>query len=232
MMTLRLFRRDPRYPVASRQGKVGRSAPIRTPSPWALGLMASCVGACAQPGLNQTLPPANIALTISTPAFFEGEQESLFQVTAEVPLPMKQPTEEERAKLGELPPFPREPFHKDGDVEIEINYTLTNLDDATRTVELLIDPWNEFVRYRPLVVEDEEELIIDLSGHNRRILLQPRARVEGVVTPDDTREMAIDLGTTPFCGRTFRRSRRASRDSTWACAPPQPSTSPWRSRSA
>ena len=45
-------------------------------------------------------------------------------------------------------PYPRGPWLKESDLHLEIRYTLTNLDDQPHTVLMMIDPWNEFVRYK------------------------------------------------------------------------------------
>ena len=35
------------------------------------------------------------------------------------------------------------------DVQTTIRFTITNLDDTSNTLELLVDPWNPYVKYKP-----------------------------------------------------------------------------------
>ena len=109
---------------------------------------------------------------------------------------MRRPTAEEAAALGKLAPYPSEPFIKADDVKTEIRFTLSNLDNQRHVVELLIDPWNQFVRYQPgITIVDNEPAQPDLSGYDKRFIIEAKSRVQGTITSDDTRELAIDLGT-------------------------------------
>jgi hypothetical protein len=60
---------------------------------------------------------------------------------------------------------------------------------------MLIDPWNEFVRYSPGIVVGNEGATPNFSGIDRFFILPPLGRIEGIFTPDDIVELATDLGT-------------------------------------
>jgi hypothetical protein len=167
----------------------------------ALGSLVSLVSlvlvaGCADQKENQVLQPFVVGMTTNTAAFYSDGQVTLYQVQIPVPLPMRRPGDAEQKVQGPAPPLPRMPFLKQEDVEITVRFTLANLDDESRTVELLVDPWNEFVRYKPMIqVVSDEETAPDFSGFDKYFVLGPKERFEGVITPDDTKELAVDLAT-------------------------------------
>jgi len=59
----------------------------------------------------------------------------------------------------------------------------------------MVDPWNEFVRYKPGVTIGDEVTLPNQSGIERRVRIPPHARILGTLTPDDMTELAIDLAT-------------------------------------
>lgn len=160
----------------------------------AVALGGAAVGGCADRDENQVLTPSIVGMTQNTPPFYSDTQTSLFEVQIPVRLPMRRPNDDERAGLPAMAGFPRTPFLKVDDVDITVRFTLANLDNEKRTVELLLDPWNEFVRYKPIVeVVNQDVTTPDYSGFDKFFVLGPLERFEGIITPDDTREMAIDL---------------------------------------
>jgi hypothetical protein len=131
-------------------------------------------------------------LETSAPTYDDGQQQ-IFQVAREVRLPYRRPTDAERPR-ADLDPYPRVPFHVTTDSRVTIRFTLSNLDDQQHNVELLVDPWNEFVRYVPGVTTvGEDEVLPNFSGIQRIFVLPPKGRVEGILTPDDMVELATDL---------------------------------------
>jgi len=162
---------------------------------------------------NQVTPPVVLAVAAGT-APVSGE---LRQVEAPVRLPVRRPTGEEASRLGDEAPYPRAPFLRAGDVRVELRWTLTNLDEARVPVELLVDPWNEFARYRPGLAapaEAGEPPSPNFSGYQRAHVLEPLERREGVITADDMRELSVDLATVmaiqargiPDAGRLMNRA--------------------------
>ncbi len=159
-----------------------------------LALATTAMVACASGEEQQVLPPVVLGMTETTPALFDDGQTQIFQVTREVRLPMRAPESGERPE-GQVEPYPRAPFHIARDTRITVRFTLSNLEDKQNIVELLFDPWNEFVRYSPGVNASGEEALPNFSGNQRFVILPPLGRVEGILTPDDTLEMAQDLAT-------------------------------------
>ncbi|CAN5590856.1 hypothetical protein BH09MYX1_BH09MYX1_38470 [soil metagenome] len=161
------------------------------------GLVAMALAAaCAQTDDNQVTEPAVVGMTDKMPAYYDDGQVQIYQVTTPVKLPMRMPTAEEKAALKAMAPYPREPFIKADDVRTEIRFTISNLDDKRQAVELLVDPWNEFVYYLPAIqIVSDEQTTPDLSGFDKFYILEPKGRIQGVITADDTRELAYDLAT-------------------------------------
>lgn len=155
-----------------------------------LGAVAS---ACAGQDEKEVLPPVVLGMLETTGPTYDDGQQQIFQVSREVRLPYRQPNDDERPR-GEQDPYPRPPFHVTTDSRVTLRYTLSNLDDRVHTVELLIDPWNEFVRYVPgATTIRNDEVLPNFSGIARVVVLPSMGRVEGIITPDDMTELATDL---------------------------------------
>lgn len=182
--------------------------------------------ACSNEDEKEVLPPFVVGMEADIAPTYDDGQTQIYQVSREVRLPFRRPEDGERPS-GDAPPYRRPPFHVASDSRITVRFTLSNLDDAQHTVELLVDPWNEFVRYVPGVIQDDEETIPNFSGIDRFFVLPPKGRVEGILTPDDMVELAVDLTTamrieqappaddSPFAGaglynRAFNVQNRSS----------------------
>jgi hypothetical protein len=144
---------------------------------------------------QQVRDPVVLGMTSQVPASYSDGQVSIFLVSTPVQLPMRRYTDEEGQALGRVQGLPREPFLKVSDVRIEVRFTLTNLDDKRQSVELLLDPWNEFVRYRPGITVVDEDALPNFSGFQKSFMLDPKQRIEGTITPDDMIELGVDLAT-------------------------------------
>ncbi len=162
----------------------------------ALFLVAIPAAACANSSDDETLPPVVLGMLETTAPTYDDGQQQIYQVNKEVRLPFRRPNDGERAK-GEQDPYPSIPFHVTTNSRITVRYTISNLDDAKHTVELLVDPWNEFVRYVPGTSPGREPgaVIPNFSGVDKFFVLPPKSRIEGILTPDDMIELATDLTT-------------------------------------
>ncbi len=158
--------------------------------------VAASVCACANSDDNQTTSPSVVGMTDKVAPIYSDGQTTIYQVETPVKLPFRRPTDVEGQALGQAPGLPREPFLKASDARVEVRFTLSNLDDQAHIVELLLDPWNEFVRYRPgIQIVSDEQTTPDFSGWDKPFVLLPKSRVQGTITSDDVTEMAIDLAT-------------------------------------
>lgn len=192
-----------------------------------LAALALSFAACSNEDEKEVMPPFVVGMENDLAPTFDDGETQIFQVSREVRLPFRRPEGDERP-TGQAPPYRRPPFHLASDSRITVRFTLSNLDDAQHTVELLVDPWNEFVRYVPGTQQvREDETIPNLSGIDRFFVVPPKGRIEGILTPDDMVELAVDLTTamridqappaddSPFAGaglfnRAFNVQNRSS----------------------
>lgn len=159
------------------------------------------ISACANDGQSQVIPPVVLGMVETTAATYDDGQMQIYESHTPVTLPLRRPTGDERGS-GRLDPYPRPPFHLATDTRITARFTLSNLEDKPQTVELLLDPWNEFVHYAPGVIVDDEATTPNFSGIDRFFVLPPLGRIDGILTPDDMVELASDLGTAMQLART------------------------------
>jgi len=113
-----------------------------------------------------------------------------------VTLPVRKPTSAESKALGPAPsgtPYPHAPFLTVQDESIEVHYTVSNLDSAQHTVWVLIDPWNEFVRYVPGVTVVDADVTVPNLGYDISFPVPGLSRLEGTITSDDMQEIARKL---------------------------------------
>lgn len=157
---------------------------------------ALVLAGCTTDGDGRVLDPVAVAMSATTAPIYDDGETQLFQVSIPVELPLRRPTPEERRELGQQAPYPREPFLKARDVRVTVRLTVSNLDDAAHTVEVILDPWNEFVRYVPgTSIVGQDEVVPNFSGISRFVIVPPKGRVQAILTPDDLVEVAVDLGT-------------------------------------
>jgi len=165
-------------------------------------LLAAMISGCA--GDSQVTRPNEVALTDTTPPYYDVGETTLYQVQVPVTMPMRAPNTSEQAQLANTTPAAwaaafgatTAPWIKVDDVQTTIRFTITNLDDAKHSFELLVDPWNPQVVYQPgIEIVSDEETLPDLSGFDKYYTLDKKARMTGTLVPDDTRELAIDLAT-------------------------------------
>jgi hypothetical protein len=157
--------------------------------------------ACANGSEDQTMPPVVLGMLDTTPPSYDDGQTQIYSVTTQVQLPMRRPNDGERPK-GNVDPYPEAPFVLAKDTRISVRFTLSNLEDKPVKVELLVDPWNEFVHYEPGIVIGDEMTSPNFSGIDRFYVLPPRSRIEGILTPDDMVELATDLATAMKIAKT------------------------------
>jgi hypothetical protein len=134
-----------------------------------------------------------VALTEGTPpAFVTEDDEEIFIVTRDFELPITPPKNADLDKLtqkaeGRDLPFPRLPWVDDGDMDLELAYTLANQGDTDVLASVILNGRNEFNVYTPAA--------LDFNQWERRFALKPKERVQGIVTELEMQEIAIDLAT-------------------------------------
>ncbi len=163
------------------------------------------LGGCQDQAEERTLPSVQVAMDRSVPPIYDDGELVLYEVRVGSQLPILAPTATERATLDAAPmdPYGRTPWVTLDDVRLQLSWTITNLDDERHTVELLIDPWNEFAKYFPglqLVDADNAEFLPNLSGIDYLYVVEGKGQGEasrrhGTFTFDDLDEMARDFAT-------------------------------------
>ena len=156
-----------------------------------LGVAGLLCAACAGGDDNQVIPPTVVGMQDTVAPAYDDGQMQIYQVSSPVRLPIKK----QDSAAAKIDPYPRGISVTPADTRITVRFTITNLDDKQHTVELLVDPWNEFVKYKPGFNVDDETTTPDLSGIDRFYVLPPKGRIEGILTPDDMVELANDLAT-------------------------------------
>jgi hypothetical protein len=159
---------------------------------------AALVVACQPGSADQVTPPVDLGMTATTPPLFSGNESSLYEVQLPVALPVKKPSPEQVQSLGPTPantPYTNAPWLLASDESVEIHYTISNVDAQDHTVWLLIDPWNEFVRWRPGLAVVSDEQTTPNYGYDLPFVVPAQGRIEGTITTDDMHEIAIKLAS-------------------------------------
>jgi hypothetical protein len=177
--------------------------------PWIQWLGAGVCGvlalACSsEDEAQRTLDPVVVGMTADMDPTYDDGEVRIYEVKLPVGFPVVQPTEAQRSSLASVENTPNYlshyPWVTNADLQVQITWTLTNLDAEDHNVWLLIDPWNEYGRYWPGFTLDDEELIPNYSGIQLYFEVPGTAsgretRRHGTFTFEDMNELAIDFAT-------------------------------------
>jgi hypothetical protein len=174
---------------------------MRPSSVFAAGVLlafASLVSACGDEHAFVGGPNGLTAFAMdeSTPAFITGEDGSLYLIETRVLLPIEPPTDEEAARLaGMVGPFPSRPWVERGDIELELDWTMINLEEQEIRADLAVNGINEFHEYAPGAQIVDDEVVIDFAQWERSFELEPLERRQGTIREEELDEVAVDLAT-------------------------------------
>jgi hypothetical protein len=168
-------------------------------------LLAFGLAGCNDDEETRILAPVQVAMTDQVAPVYEDDELTIYEVKRGVQFPIIAPSANEMSGLeGQaMDPYGRKPWITLDDVRVQLSWTVTNLDNVPRDVEVIIDPWNEFGRYWPgltLVDAENGEFMPNLSGIDQHYVLEPvskgeKSRRHGVFTYEDMDELARDFGT-------------------------------------
>jgi hypothetical protein len=183
-------------PIA--EGKSPRTAWLRraarTLASAVVGIAALVSSGCSQTNETRTIGPYTLAITDTTTPSVppSGNGDGIYQVQTTVVVPL---IERPKDLTGDrVKPYPRVIWYPSSALQMQLSYVVSNLGDANTTIEILVDGFNEFVRYEPLAhIDDEGNASTDLSMVNRRVIVPARGRVSGTVSYDDFERMATAL---------------------------------------
>lgn len=143
-----------------------------------------------------------VALTPETMPALQTDDGGLYVVETHAQVPIRPPTASELAALqsgvSRYPglPFPRLPWIAREDFGFQVDFSLSNLDDAPHDIDVIINGLNEFFEYEPGVIEQEDEPPIPLhSQWEKRYHLNAKERIAITVREEEFDEMAVDLAT-------------------------------------
>ena len=158
--------------------------------------LAAATG-CEAADSAQVTPPYVVAIAAAETPVYYGRQSHDLRVADPRAVPGRQahrrPAKRSSVERGAVP---REPYLLNSDETVEVNYVITNLDNQTHDVWLLVDPWNEFVEWRPgVTVISDDETEPNLSGMEIPFVLNPLQRLEGNIQSSDLNTLALKLDT-------------------------------------
>jgi hypothetical protein len=198
--------RPPRKVVApamtrNSRGSSGHLAPnpvVHRPLAVLVTLAASAGAACSNGAADQVTQPVALGMTQDTPAYYDDGQLTLYQVQTPVAFPVRAMTNSDVRSVGAAPsgtPYPRGVFLRAEYESVEVHYTISNVDTDQHSIWLLVDPWNEFVRWRPGVTVVNDEVTQPNYGYDLEFVVPGNQRIEGTLTFDDMHEIAIKLAS-------------------------------------
>ena len=168
----------------------------------ACGLALLAFGCGDDDEQERSLDPLVLGMNTEVAPSYESQELTLYEVKLPVALPIRQPSRIDMQQLEgrDAPPFPHYPFVLADQVQVQVTWTLSNLDEEDHAVDILIDPWNEFGRYWPGFEEVDDELQPNLSGIEETLLAfgtkgDRESRRHGTFTFEDMHELAVDFAT-------------------------------------
>jgi hypothetical protein len=176
--------------------------------------------------------PSYIAAPTVLDAGFPGAMNQPAPGKVSLQLPIKKETaadQKTRDALGKTLAPILVPYVKVGDLEVELEWTIRNLDDKDGTAQIEVNGANEFFVYDPAVIvldpdDDEAPPTPGLSG-DIPINVPARSAVSGLFTEDQLREASIDLDQITRANvNPFRATLTVSKnaDSFQPLTPPMP----------
>lgn len=137
------------------------------------------------------------AMTEETPPYFESMDGALYEVDSRIILPIMTPTDAEMAVLtASAPtPFARMPWLERHDFDVQIEYTVSNLEDEAVQIAVVLNGINEFNEYVPAATIIEREPVADYAQIERVLNLAAGQRYNGTIRQEELDEVAVDLAT-------------------------------------
>ncbi|MFI5309095.1 MAG: hypothetical protein ACHQ53_17195 [Polyangiales bacterium] len=142
-----------------------------------------------------------VALTSSTPAAFTSMDGAVYIVEQRVELEVRRPSQivldDLRKGAGAYKnlPFPRLPWIDRGEMPMEVDFTLSNLDATPHDVTVTLNGFSEFDEYVPGIHVVDEQVQADYAEWERSYKLDAKQRISGTIREEDMDEAAVDLAT-------------------------------------
>jgi hypothetical protein len=156
-----------------------------------LGLAAACSNGGSA---DQVDGPLDVAMSNAVQPSYSDGNITLYDVYQAVALPIRRPTQSPGA-APKGTPYPHAPYILASDESLEVHFVISNLESTTQNVWLLVDPWNEFVQWKPGVTVVSDEETDPNYGYDTEYSIPAYSRVEGTLLTDDLQEIATKLAT-------------------------------------
>ncbi|HXK17552.1 MAG TPA: hypothetical protein VNG33_07110, partial [Polyangiaceae bacterium] len=186
-----------------------------TPTLCGLGVLAALSVGCNAEDQQESLPTLQVGMSCTrgadggcvsnVPAIFDDGETQIYEVKKGLAFPILAPTDVTRGQLNKIDaePYGRQPWVTTDDIDVQVTWTISNLDEEQHVVELLVDPWNEFGRYFPglqLTDPEEQKYMPNFSGIDKRYIVEGKysgesSRAHGTYTFSDLAEVATDFAT-------------------------------------
>jgi hypothetical protein len=149
------------------------------------------IGACEGSGsATGVIAPVDVGMTSTVAPYYSDDELTIYWEQTPVSLPVREGTGMEK----NVSPYPSAPYLLSSDYQLEINYTVSNLDNQDHDVWVTVDPWNQFVQYDPgVTIVSDDETEPNIAGLSTPIVLPAMSRVQGTFTSDDTHDLAAKL---------------------------------------
>jgi hypothetical protein len=135
-------------------------------------------------------------MTSKMAPYYADGNTTIYEAQRPVQLPVRRPTGAETSnKPPQGTPYKHWPYLLASDERLELHYVITNVDSDTHSVWLLIDPWNEFVRWAPGITVVNDDVTVPNNGYDLAFAIPGKSRVEGTITSDDFVEIATKLAS-------------------------------------
>ena len=173
-------------------------------------LLAALLAAACSGNTTRHLDPGQVAMTDKMTAAYDDGEKQIYEAYIAVNLPVIKPTPEQLKSLPKaIAPFDRYPWITASNVHYQLTFTLANMDhmdpkgdpgNGTHTVEVLVDPWNEFGKYVPGQSGMGDQKQPNLSGYDEAYDVPSigsgrSSRVEHTISFSDMDEISTDFAT-------------------------------------
>jgi hypothetical protein len=136
------------------------------------------------------IAPVVVSMSSTAAPYYSSDELTIYWEQTPVTLPVRKGTGME----PNVSPYPSSPYLLTSDYLLQVNYTVTNLDNVSNNVWVTMNPWNQFVRYYPgITVVSDDETEPNWSGIWLPVVLPPMGRVQGTFTSADMTALATQL---------------------------------------
>ncbi len=170
---------------------------------WGWGALAVLLLACGCTQSEQYVGTGGMyefAMTADTPPMATTRDNALYMSELRIELPIRPPSSDTLAMLraqapGQMLPWSRLPWCQVHDYEIQVDWTVSNLDNNPAHVALTLNGFNEFDEYVPQFSINEQDIIPDFAQWERTFDLEPLGRKSGTIREEEMDEVATNLAT-------------------------------------